>query len=76
MRCEAEVHDRVYAGETELKALADEIARLSIEVKLGGDRWREALETLSVRIERRRALQAQMDSLRWVLTSDAARLAG
>jgi hypothetical protein len=76
MRCEAEVHDRLYAAEAEQKFLAAEIARLSIEVKLGDEGWREALETLSARIERRRALQAQMDSLRWVLTSDAVRLAG
>jgi hypothetical protein len=76
MRCESEVHDRISAGETELKTLTDEIAKLSLEVKLGGDRWREAQEALAARMERRRALLVQLDSLHWVLTSDAARLAG
>ncbi len=75
MRCEAEVHERLYSGEAELVRLAEEISRLSLEVKLGADGWRAALERLSETLQRRRALQAQLDSLRWVLTGDTERLA-
>lgn len=76
MRCEAEVRAQLQAGEAELQYLGEDIRRLSIEVKVGGEDWRMSLETLSARIERRRALQAQLDSLRWVLTPEASRLAG
>jgi hypothetical protein len=76
MRCEAEVRARLQAGEMELQALGADISRLSLEVKVGGEGWRTALETLSARIERRRALQAQLDSLRWVLTPESSLLAG
>lgn len=72
MRCEAEVRSQLQAGEMELRSLAEDIHRLSMEVKIGGEGWRAALETLSARIERRRALQAQLDSLRWVLTPSQA----
>jgi hypothetical protein len=75
MRCEAEVHDRLYSGEADLARLAEEISRLSLEVKLGAEGWRAALEKLSETLQRRRALQAQLDSLRWVLTGDTERLA-
>ena len=67
MRCEDEVHARLLAGERELSQLAEEIAYLSIQVKLGDVGWRDALERLAARNERRRALTAQLDSLRWVL---------
>ena len=75
MRCEAEVHERLYSGEAELLRLADEVSRLSLEVKLGAEGWRDALENLSDVLQRRRALQAQLESLRWVLAGDADRLA-
>jgi len=67
MRCEDEVHARLLAGERELSQLTEEIAYLSIQVKLGDVGWRDALERLAARNERRRALTAQLDSLRWVL---------
>jgi hypothetical protein len=70
------VHDRLSAGEVELQRLTADIARLTIEVKLGGDKWREAVDTLSACTERRRALVAQVDSLRWVLVGDSAYSAG
>jgi hypothetical protein len=76
MRCETEVRARLLAGELELQALGADISRLSLEVKVGGEGWRLALDTLSTRIERRRALQAQIDSLRWVLTPETSLLAG
>lgn len=76
MRCETEVRARLLAGEKELQALRDDISRLSLEVKVGGDGWRMALELLSARLDRRRALEAQLDSLRWVLTSEMGLLAG
>src|SRR5712692_4743055 len=44
MRCEDEVHARLRAGEDELRALADEINKLSLQVKIGDKGWREALE--------------------------------
>ena len=75
MRCEDEVQARLIAGERELQQLNDEIARLSIVVKIGDEGWREALERLALRNERRRALLAQLDSLRWVLTRDEQRIA-
>jgi hypothetical protein len=75
MRCEAEVHERLYSGEVELSRLSDEISRLGLEVKLGADGWRAALEKLSEKLQRKRALQAQLDSLRWVLMGDSERLA-
>ncbi|MGH2410514.1 MAG: hypothetical protein ACRDGS_09120 [Chloroflexota bacterium] len=67
MRCEDEVHARLLAGERELSQLTEEIAHLSIQVKIGDVGWRDALERLAARNERRRALTAQLDSLRWVL---------
>jgi len=67
MRCEDEVHARLVAGERELDQLTEEIAYLSIKVKVGDVGWRDALERLAARNERRRALTAQVDSLRWVL---------
>ncbi len=70
MRCEDEVQDRLLAGERELQELREEIARLGLQVKIGDDGWRDALERLAARNDRRRALLAQMDSLRWVLTRE------
>ncbi|HXT37191.1 MAG TPA: hypothetical protein VN837_16570 [Chloroflexota bacterium] len=61
------MHARLLAGERELSQLTEEIAYLSIQVKLGDVGWRDALERLAARNERRRALTAQLDSLRWVL---------
>ncbi len=75
MRCEDEVHARLREGEDELRALAEEINKLSLQVKIGDQGWREALECLSVRMERRRALRAQLDSLRWVLTLETEAVA-
>ncbi len=75
MRCEAEVHSRLDHLEAELQRLTADIAKLSIEVKLGGEGWRTALDALSAKHEQRRSLQAQLDSLRWVLTGEPARLA-
>jgi hypothetical protein len=76
MRCEAEVYERLSAGEVELKRLSREVARLSIEVRLGGEGWREALEALSTDVRRQRTLEAQLEGLRWVLTGEVAQLAG
>ncbi|HEY8284558.1 MAG TPA: hypothetical protein VIJ28_09245 [Chloroflexota bacterium] len=75
MRCEDEVHARLLAGERELSQLAEEIAHLSIQVKIGDVGWRDALERLAARNERRRALTAQLDSLRWVLLGEEHRIA-
>ena len=75
VRCEDEVQDRLLAGERELQELRDEIAHLGLQVKIGDTGWREALERLAVRNERRRSLLAQMDSLRWVLTREEQRIA-
>jgi len=75
MRCEDEVHARLLAGEREVNQLTEEIARLSIQVKIGDIGWRDALERLAARNERRRALAAQLDSLRWVLLGDEQRIA-
>ena len=75
MRCEAEVHERLYFEEAKLQRLAEDISRLSLEVKLGADGWRASLEKLSAALQERRALQAQLDSLRWVLTGDSEQLA-
>jgi hypothetical protein len=70
VRCEAEVHSRLDHGEAELQRLTADITKLSLEVKLGGEGWRSALEALSAKYEQRRGLQAQLDSLRWVLTGE------
>jgi hypothetical protein len=70
VRCEDEVQNRLLAGERELQELREEIAQLGLQVKIGDTGWREALERLAARNERRRALLAQMDSLRWVLTRE------
>ena len=75
MRCEDEVQGRLLAGERELQELREEIARLGLQVKIGDTGWRDALEQLAARNERRRALLAQMDSLRWVLTREEQRIA-
>ena len=76
MRCEAEVRARLSAGEHELRVLGQEINKLSMQVKVGDEGWRTALETLSTCIEQRRTLYVQLDSLRWVLAAEAERLAG
>ena len=75
MRCEAEVHERLYFEEAKLQHLAEDISRLSLEVKLGADGWRASLEKLSAALQERRALQAQLDSLRWVSSGDSEQLA-
>jgi hypothetical protein len=75
VRCEDEVQGRLLAGERELQELREEIARLGLQVKIGDTGWRDALEQLAARNERRRALLAQMDSLRWVLTREEQRIA-
>jgi hypothetical protein len=59
-----------------MRALSDEIRHLTLLVKLGGDGWRDALETLACRIQQRRALSSQLESLRWVLSVESERLAG
>lgn len=76
MRCEAEIRARLQAGEVELHTLSEEIRRRGLRVKLGGDTWRSELDSLALCVERRRALQEQIDSLRWVLAVESARLAG
>ena len=76
MRCEAEIRARLQAGEAELHALGEEIRRRRLRVKLGGDNWRNELDSLALCVERRRALQEQIESLRWVLAAESARLAG
>ncbi len=75
MRCEAEVHAALQAGEADLRSLCDEISRLSLEVKLGCEGWRTALEALHTCTERKRKLTAQLDLLRWVLSAEQERLA-
>jgi len=75
MRCEDEVQDRLREGERELQELREEIAYLGLQVKIGDTGWRDALERLAARNDRRRSLLAQMDSLRWVLTRDEQRIA-
>jgi hypothetical protein len=49
---------------------------LHLEVKLHAVGWRDALEALQARNERKRALTAQLDLLRWVLSEEQERLAG
>jgi len=75
MRCEAEVRAKVEVGESELRALAQEIAQLTQQVKVGDDGWRTALEALAARIERRHILSNNVEGLRWVLTADMELLA-
>jgi hypothetical protein len=76
MRCEAEIRARLQAGEAELQALSEEIRRRRLRVKLGGENWRNELDTLALCVERRRTLQEQNDGLRWVLAVESDRLAG
>lgn len=76
MRCEAEIRARLQTQEAEFSALSEEIRRRRLRVKLGGDSWRSELDALALCAERRRALQEQIESLRWVLAVESARLAG
>lgn len=76
MRCEAEVRARLQADEAELSALMQEIAYLTVQVKLGDQHWRDDLERLASCMQRRRTLKAQLASLRWVLTAEHERRAG
>jgi hypothetical protein len=76
MRCEAEITAALQADEAELRCLSEDIARLHLEVKLHATGWRDALEALQARNERKRALMTRLDSLRWVLSEEQERLAG
>ncbi|HWE63390.1 MAG TPA: hypothetical protein VHB98_16865 [Chloroflexota bacterium] len=76
MRCEAEVRARLQADEAELCRLSEEITYLTWQVTRGGPNWRADLEMLADRMRQRRTLQAHLDSFRWVLASEAQRLAG
>jgi hypothetical protein len=75
MRCEAEITAALEAGEAELRSLCDDITRLDLKVKLHGAGWRDAAESLHACHERRRALVAQLDLLRWVLSGEHERVA-
>jgi hypothetical protein len=74
MRCEAEITAALQAGEAELRCLCDDISRLDQEVKLRGAGWRDAAESLHACMERKRALNAQLDLLRWVLSGEYERV--
>jgi hypothetical protein len=76
MRCEAEVYARLQADEAELSTLNQEIAHLTVQVKLGDQHWRADLERLAACMQRKRMLQAQLASLRWVLAAETERRAG
>jgi hypothetical protein len=76
MRCEAEIHERLRLGELELQHVAEDMNRLSVEIKLGGNGLRQAQDRLSQMAARQQSLRAQMDSLRWVLTGEGDRIAG
>jgi len=71
MRGETEVSSKLSFLETELPALDEEITTLQMRVKVGVDDWRQIVDSLGRRVERRRALEAQREALRWVLTSDS-----
>lgn len=71
MRCEAEVQARVRAHELEMHAVSAEIATLTQRVKSGTEGWRVHLDALACCIERRRTLRTELESLSWVLSTDA-----
>ena len=76
MRCEAEIRARLQSAEAELRGLNEAIALLTFQVKLGGDGWRDTLERLATKQERRRAVRAELDLLGWMFAAEAERLAG
>jgi len=76
MRCEAEIRARLQAAEAELRGLNEAIALLTFQVKLGGDGWRDTLERLAAKQERRRSVRAELDLLCWLFAAEAERLAG
>ena len=70
MVSENEIRARFQAYEQELNQLDSEIQRLQWRVKMGTENWRVELEQLAARAERRRALSAQQQALRWVLNPE------
>jgi hypothetical protein len=68
MRNREEIADRLTAVESEIESVCATIQRLSIVVKDGGPGWLQALEVLAATYQRRNALRAQAENLRWVLT--------
>lgn len=76
MRCEAEIRARLQSVEAELRGLNEVIALLTSQVKLGGDGWRDTLERLAAKQERRRAVRAELELLGWMFAAEAERLAG
>lgn len=76
MRCEAEIRARLQSVEAELRGLNEAIALLTSQVKLGGDGWRDTLERLAAKQERRRAVRAELELLGWMFAAEAERLAG
>jgi hypothetical protein len=67
MVSESEVRGRYQAYEQELKQIDQEIFKLQMRVRMGSDNWRIDLEQLAERAERRRAIDAQRQALKWVL---------
>jgi hypothetical protein len=72
MISESEVRGRYLAYEQELQQLDQEIYRLRLRVRMGSEHWRVDLERLAERAERRRALDAQWQALRWVLVPETS----
>ena len=70
MRTEADIHQRLAASEAEFYHLTAEIAALSKQVQIGADGWYAALERLAADYQRRRAILAQQEVLRWVLLAE------
>ena len=73
MRHEMDIRARLQSGEAELATLQASITDLQYQVRDGGPGWRDALQTLAAYGERRRSLESQLESLRWVLASEAER---
>ena len=76
MRCEAEIRARLLAAEAELRGLNEAISLMTFQVKLGGEGWRDTLERLAAKQERRRAVRAELELLGWMFAAEEERLAG
>jgi hypothetical protein len=70
MRAEGDIYQRLASSEAELGRLTVEIVTLSKEVQQGANGWYSALERLAADYQRRRAILAQQEVLRWVLLTE------
>jgi hypothetical protein len=70
MVSELDVRARLVETEAQLRALSMELAPLQNQISNGTEGWQQALVALAECYKKRRELEVQRGSLRWVLSQE------